>query len=386
MNPKRTWASLLIGLLSIQFAGCAGLPGWMSASNSTSSHSVTSIQAQLDIARLHEHQKKFIQARKMYLSILDDDPRNANAYHRLGVVLTRMGKQDEAIPYYQRAIELNPMSSEILSDFGYALFLNDDFEIAEEALQQALAIDPTHKRSIGNLAMVRGHQGYFKDCLSLFREIVPEAEAYANLAFIHVQRGEGRLAIQRYGEALSINDNLESAAEALVQIAKLQNRVEGHAPGLNNPPARDSYVVAAKNSQSFETDTAETHESKETDSPIPGQWWNGSTDFVLAGATTETTAEAGIAVKEFSDEDSSIAEISVDQTASDEFSTVIYSVAERSSGEASANEFAEDGFVPEPQPLAENSQDNPFEAELKDSPGVVRIGSRGEASDVFNRY
>ncbi|MCH7987917.1 MAG: tetratricopeptide repeat protein [Planctomycetes bacterium] len=230
----------------------------MSASNSTSSHSVTSIQTQLDIARLHEHQKKFIQARKMYLSILDDDPRNANAYHRLGVVLTRMGKQDEAIPYYQRAVELNPMSSEILSDFGYALFLNDDFEIAEEALQQALAIDPTHKRSIGNLAMVRGHQGYFKDCLSLFREIVPEAEAYANLAFIHVQRGEGRLAIQRYGEALSINDNLESAAEALVQIAKLQNRVEGHAPGLNNLPARDSYVAAAKNSESFETDTTET--------------------------------------------------------------------------------------------------------------------------------
>ncbi len=399
MNPKRTWASLLIGLLAIQFAGCASLPGWVSASKSTSSPAGSNIETQLDIARLHEHQEKLIQARKMYFSILDDDPQNAQAFHRLGVVLTRMGKQDEAIPYYQRAVELNSENSELLSDFGYALFLNDDLETAEEALQQALAIDPNHKRSIGNLAMVRGHQGSYNDCLSLFREIVTEAKAYSNLAYIHVQRGEGQLAIQRYGQALELDDTLESAAEALVQIAKLQNRVEGQTPGLHNPPAPDSYVAAAEKIESFATNTAETQiespkteiqRNKQTETQIPSQWWNTSADFVLAGASSESIPEDENAAKKFPADKISVDETSVDQIASDGFSTKIYSVAKRSFGEDSAKEFpagkiAEDKLVPASQPLAENSQDDLFKAEFNNPPGVVRIGSHRETSDDSDR-
>jgi superkiller protein 3 len=362
MNPKRTWASLLIGLLAIQSAGCASLPGWMSASNSTSSFSGSgrSIETQLDIARIHEHQEKFTQARRMYLAILENDPENVQACHRLAVVLTRQGKQDEAISYYQRAVELDPENSEVLSDFGYALFLKGDLETAEEALQQALAIDPDHKRSIGNLAMVRGQQGNFNDCLSLFREIVPEAEAYANLAYIHVQRGEEQLAIQRYGYALELDNNLETAAEALVQIAKLQNRVPGSAPGLNNRPAPDTYVATDGNIASFATDTAEvqtespnteTQGNRETVTSVPGQWWNLSSDLVLAGSTSETTAEAEISAEEFP-----------------------------------ADEIAADEFVPAPHPLVDTLQDDQIEAEFDDRPGVVRIGSLKDNSGDSDRY
>jgi Tfp pilus assembly protein PilF len=392
MNPKRTWASLLIGLLAIQFSGCASLPGWMSASNSTSHSAGRNIQTQFDIARLHEHQKNLIQAREMYLKILDHNPQNVQAYHRLGVVWTRLGKPDEAMLYYQRAVELDPDNSDLLSDFGYALFLNDDSETAVEALEQALALDPNHKRSIGNLAMVRGYQGHFKKCLSLFREVVPESKAYANLAYIHAQRGEGQLAIKRYAEALELNNNLESAAEALVQIAKLQNRVEDRAPRLENHSAPNSYVAAAENYESFDTGTAatqiepprtETQRYRETESPTPGQWWNDSADLVLTGATTESIPEDEFAAEEFPADELSVDEASVDQIASDKSSTEIYPVAERSSGEDPVNEFpadefAADEFVPAPHPLADNSQNDQFESEI---PGRVRIGSHWKASD-----
>ena len=95
----------------------------------------------------------------------------------------------------------------------------------EKVLRMAVQENPTHKRAVNNLAIVIGHQGHFDESLAMFRRVVGEAEANANLAYIHVQRGEGQAATQRYSRALTLDSNLEAATRAMLQIAEMQQRL-----------------------------------------------------------------------------------------------------------------------------------------------------------------
>ena len=243
MNRRITLASTLAALLAINLAGCTSFAG---RAPSLQLGRRYDLETQFSVARLHERQGRLTQARELYEKILKDEPKNSDACHRLAVVLTRLDKHDDAVPYYLRAAKLDPRNPEILADLGYALFLQDDLGAAELSLQEALAIDTSHKRSIGNLALVRGHQGRFDESMALFRRVVGEAEANANLAFVHMQRGEGQLAIERYGRALTLDSNLKPAAQALVQIAALQQRAKAVGRGIDAQQRPNSYVATAE--------------------------------------------------------------------------------------------------------------------------------------------
>jgi hypothetical protein len=87
-----------------------------------------------------------------------------------------------------------------------------------------VAIAPADKRAMNNLAIALGYQGKHEQALAMFRRVVPEAQAQANLAYLHVQRGEGKLAVQRYTRAVDLDKNLRSAAHALLQLAEMEQR------------------------------------------------------------------------------------------------------------------------------------------------------------------
>ena len=54
----------------------------------------------------------------------------------------------------------------------------------------------------------------------MFRRVGDEADALANLAYVHAQRGEHQQAMQLYSQALSHNGDLRPAAEAMLALDK----------------------------------------------------------------------------------------------------------------------------------------------------------------------
>ena len=177
---------------------------------------------QFELARSGEKQGKLLQAQEMYLHLLEESPQDTQLLHRLGVVSSRLDQFDQASHYFMQALRHDKHNSEILADLGYALYLKGDLKAAETALRQATRENANNERAINNLAMVVGQQGRSQEAYALFRSIVDEAEANSNLAYVMSRAGKTDQAAKRYSVALTIDEDLEKAQVALLQLAEKQ--------------------------------------------------------------------------------------------------------------------------------------------------------------------
>ena len=65
-------------------------------------------------------------------------PGYAEAHHLLGLVLTHLGKDDQAITALKRSIEAYPQFSQAYLDLGLVYQKQAKYELAERAFRQAL--------------------------------------------------------------------------------------------------------------------------------------------------------------------------------------------------------------------------------------------------------
>ena len=184
------------------------------------------IDTKLMLGRAHEGEGHPQQAEPLYREILELESENGPACHRLGVVLMSQGQADEGLLYLEQANLLLPDHADVLADLGYAYMESGQLEQALPLLQSAYDLDPWDERIINNLAQALGYSGEYEECLALFREIMDEAEATSNLAYIHAQTGNGAHAMELYSRALDVDPELRSAANALVQLAEMRSEFE----------------------------------------------------------------------------------------------------------------------------------------------------------------
>ncbi len=66
------------------------------------------------------------------------NPKDANAYNKLGLVLYKLGQYEEAAEMYRQAIELDPSLSDLYRNLGTALYRQGNMPAALDAYSQAL--------------------------------------------------------------------------------------------------------------------------------------------------------------------------------------------------------------------------------------------------------
>lgn len=214
-------AVMLLALVAGPLSGCAHL-----GSGGFATSRAEKIEAQFDLARLAESEGELDKSREMYESILKKDPTNVAVCHRLGIVYARQTNYEAAKRYFNEALRLKPANAEILNDLGYACYLSNDYSNAEAALESALKVDSQNRRATNNLALVVGTQGRLDESYQLFRRVNKESEAHANVAYLYAQQGEGKKALDHYSRALSLEPDMKNAANAMVEIARLQQKME----------------------------------------------------------------------------------------------------------------------------------------------------------------
>jgi FkbM family methyltransferase len=72
------------------------------------------------------------------------DPRNAAAYHNLGVTYSRLGRHPEAVVAYQKSLQLRPAAAETHWQLGIALREVGRLDEAAAAWEQVLRLEPDH--------------------------------------------------------------------------------------------------------------------------------------------------------------------------------------------------------------------------------------------------
>ncbi len=214
------WCCCALGLLTA--AGCAGMPRrpLPAVSSSANASSADKLERALALARLQERNNELESATFIYKSVQAQSPKNPTVYHRLAVIAARQNRFDDADANFQRAIQIEGATPDLLTDLGYLRYLQDDLVSAEKMLRSALEQNPSLKKARNNLALVLGEQGRMDESLTEFKRVVGEAEAHANLAYVYSQMGDLQSAQEQYHMALTIDKQLRPAASGLVEIAK----------------------------------------------------------------------------------------------------------------------------------------------------------------------
>ncbi len=195
------------------------------------------------MARIAERNGKIESARKAYLQILEQDPGHVDSLHRMAITSVHAECLDEAVEYFEKAIHLGEPNEELLCDYGYALYLGENFAAAETVLKRAQKLAPDHPRIANNLALALGRQGKYDEAYELFQRSGDRAEALTNLAFVQSQVGDISYAKDNYHQALGIDPTLAAAANGLYEIhrafpasdAMLITPFRG---GVGDPPER----------------------------------------------------------------------------------------------------------------------------------------------------
>lgn len=213
--------TLTVALMSGAFCGCANLS---ERNLSQSDQAKNKFEVRLNMARLQERQGALTKARAMFEQMAAEHPDNAELHHRLMVIYTRLDLSELATQQFELARGLNPDNADLFADRGYALYLAGDLEQAESLLKHAYELNPQNERVVINLATVTGALGQVNESWSLFRRVLEDAEAHANVGFILMQRGELGMAKKHYSIALNLDPKSRAAKNALYQIAQWEQK------------------------------------------------------------------------------------------------------------------------------------------------------------------
>ena len=81
-------------------------------------------------------------------------PKNVNATVQLGNVYFDAERWDDAIKWYEKALELDPKNADASTDLGVSYYYSNKPDQALAQFEKSLAISPTHTKTLLNKGIV----------------------------------------------------------------------------------------------------------------------------------------------------------------------------------------------------------------------------------------
>jgi len=140
------------------------------------------------------------------------DPANTTAINNLALAYKNTEDYVRAIKYYEHALTVDPQRAKTYSDLGSVYYCLKDFKKARWSYRKAIKIDDSDAEFHCNLGTTLADLGLHKRAIkSLKKAIVLNptlAEAYYNLGYIFQQNGNYKEAIYFFGQTLKYDPNM----------------------------------------------------------------------------------------------------------------------------------------------------------------------------------
>ena len=131
------------------------------------------IEARLKLAIQHSYVPNLYEAEQELLEVIRRDSLNFEAWNNLGFLyLRQQDRISEALPYFLRATELDPLQPIAWANAGSVYLFNGDVEQARISFQRALDADPNYVPAIGNLAQVYWQMNKPEEARSMLRRLL----------------------------------------------------------------------------------------------------------------------------------------------------------------------------------------------------------------------
>jgi protein O-mannosyl-transferase len=158
---------------------------------------------------LHEGQISMPEARATYLAAVAAAPESPLAYNNLGNLSSGMGRHEEAVGYYEKALELDPEYFDTLYNYAGTLLELRRFTDAAAAYDRALKLSPRDLDVRNGLITALSSSGNFAEAMGLAMEtadLYPDRfEPNYNAGVLLQQAQQDGHAVSYYERALRIN-------------------------------------------------------------------------------------------------------------------------------------------------------------------------------------
>jgi protein O-mannosyl-transferase len=193
-------------------------------------------------------------------------PDNARVQNNLGVELVNADRPDEALPHYERALQLKPDYVEAQSNIGVALVKLDQPEQATIEFERALAFDPHFADAHINLGHLLAQEGQPQEAIKHYRQALERkprvAEVHANLGNALAGLGESERAIEALTKAVRLDPDFAEAhlnlGAELAKIGQPDEAARHYAEALRASP---DFVEAHNNWGVLQSGRGETEEA-----------------------------------------------------------------------------------------------------------------------------
>jgi SAM-dependent methyltransferase/Tfp pilus assembly protein PilF len=184
---------------------------------------------QLQTAIDHHQRGQLAEAERLYRSVLERDPRNADALHFLGLAALQQSRSEEAATLIARSIEANRRNPEAHYHLGLACAALGRFKDVETHNRRVIALSPNHAPAHLNLGNALRAMGQTREAAACYRRVIAIApdqpDAHFNLGNVLSEQGEVADAVAAYQRAIALRPDYLQArhnlALALLSLRRL---------------------------------------------------------------------------------------------------------------------------------------------------------------------
>jgi Flp pilus assembly protein TadD len=184
--------------------------------------------ATIDEAARHYAARDLVQAARVCLEIIGNDPRHFDALHLLGVICTNRGQHADGVAYLLRADAARPNEGRLQSNLGSAYGALQRFDKAVDAYRRAVALHYRDAGVLNNLGLALQGLGRTEEAIDTFRlaiELDPRHDpALFNLGRTRASAGHFR---EAEADLRRLRDRMapDAAAERVGEVANELARV-----------------------------------------------------------------------------------------------------------------------------------------------------------------
>ena len=149
-----------------------------------------------------------------------------NAWNNLGILAAREGKTDEAIGFFQKALEINPDHAVALQNLGNAFRQKKDWDAAKRTLEHALALNSEDPEANYGLGMVYAQMNDTRRAYEYLQKALAARPAYPealnNLGILYLRTGQAEEAKKSFAESIRVAPGFEQAYLNLARVYAIE--------------------------------------------------------------------------------------------------------------------------------------------------------------------
>lgn len=163
-------------------------------------------------------------AKALRSALFEEPSKFAEPYFRLGEMLRKAGREQEALAEMQRAIRLSPAEPRAYVTAAEIMLGRNEIDAAIPMIEDGLKLVPDRHPLLNSLAILYVAKGRFEDGLRVLNQAIQlrpdDAATWVNLGVCLEGKQDLRGAAAAYAQALTINPALDGAAAHFRRVNK----------------------------------------------------------------------------------------------------------------------------------------------------------------------